>query len=136
MRILVCGGRDFQDRKRLYSTLDAYALFTEPDEIGNTMPYGVTIISGGAKGADSIAVDWAVVNWCPFEVYHAEWKKYGRKAGPIRNQKMIDEGKPDLVIAFKGGVGTNDMIKRALKANIKVIKVHDTHREVYERHEP
>ena len=45
--------------------------------------------------------------------------------GHIRNQQMIDEGKPDLVVAFKGGTGTADMTRRAKKHNIKVIEVKD-----------
>ena len=45
--------------------------------------------------------------------------------GHIRNQQMIDEGKPDLVVAFKGGTGTADMVRRAKKHNIKVIEVKD-----------
>ena len=123
MRILVCGGRDFEDRNLLYRTLDEITPRTEPDEYGNDMPKNVTIISGMARGADTIAVDWAVINWCGIDEYPADWRKHGRKAGPIRNQQMIDEGKPNLVIAFKGGNGTNDMVKRAIRAGIEVRKI-------------
>ena len=55
------------------------------------------------------------------EEYPADWKKYGKSAGPLRNQRMIDEGKPDLVVAFPGGVGTADMISRAKAYNISVL---------------
>ena len=55
-------------------------------------------------------------------VFPAEWDKYGVSAGPIRNQKMIDEGKPDLVFAFPGGRGTTDMIRRAAVAGIRVVR--------------
>ena len=48
-----------------------------------------------------------------------DWKKYGKKAGPLRNQQMLEEGKPDLVVAFPGGNGTADMVRRAKKANIE-----------------
>lgn len=109
MRILVCGGREFDQRGLLYNTLSEIA-----DE-GTC-----TIISGMARGADTLAVDWAILNNSNVDKYPADWTKYGRKAGPIRNQQMLDEGKPDLVIAFKGGHGTNDMVKRARKAGIKV----------------
>lgn len=95
---------------------------TEPSEDGNYL-FNVVIISGAAKGADTMALDWAVVNWCQFEEYPAQWKLYGRKAGPIRNQQMIDEGKPNLVVAFPGGVGTQDMIRRARKAKIETIVI-------------
>lgn len=106
-RILVCGGRDFEDRELLYNVLNQ-----EGDDI--------VIISGMARGADTIGVDWAVLNNCEVDEYPADWRKHGRKAGPIRNQQMLDEGKPDLVIAFKGGNGTNDMVRRARKAGIPV----------------
>ncbi len=127
MKILVCGGRDFTDQKLLVITLDnlatEYNLWAPPDEFGNTLPLGMYIIAGGAKGADALAIDYAVVNWIPFKVYKANWKKYGRAAGAIRNQQMLEEGKPDLVAAFPGNKGTADMVERAEKAGIQVIKV-------------
>lgn len=123
-RILVCGGRDFTNRdlmfKTLYDLCDEFGLWSVKDEYGNTLPDKVIIISGKARGADTLAIDWAVINWIDFEEYPALWEIHGRKAGPIRNQQMIDEGKPDIVIAFKGGVGTQDMIRRARKHNIPV----------------
>ena len=51
----------------------------------------------------------------------AEWHRLGRKAGPIRNQRMLDEGKPDLVVAFPGGTGTAGMVALACKAGVRVI---------------
>lgn len=119
MRILVCGGRNFNDRDLLYNTLYDVVPYHEPDEYGNTLPKGVTIISGMARGADMMAYDWAVVNWCEVAEYPANWDKHGKAAGPIRNQQMLDEGKPDLVIAFKGGNGTIDMVRRSKKAGIE-----------------
>ena len=56
-------------------------------------------------------------------VAEADWAKHGRKAGPIRNQRMIDEGRPDLVVAFPGGTGTADMVERARVAGIRVIEI-------------
>ena len=126
MRVLVCGGRDFTDYPFFRDKMEEIALARfarmDADEYGNFL-YKVTIISGGAKGADSLAADWAAVNWSGYEEYRADWNKHGKAAGPIRNQKMLDEGKPDLVIAFLGGNGTNDMINRAKKADIEVIEV-------------
>jgi DNA-binding MurR/RpiR family transcriptional regulator len=58
--------------------------------------------------------------------YPADWEAYGKAAGPIRNQRMLDEGKPDLVIAFSDlptTSGTYDMIKRAKAAGIPVYLV-------------
>ena len=126
MKVLVCGGRDFTDWPFFRGKMEEIALARFPrmdaDEYGNFL-YKVTIISGGAKGADTLAADWAAVNWAGYEEYRADWNKHGKAAGPIRNQQMLDEGKPDLVIAFLGGNGTNDMINRAKKADIEVIEV-------------
>jgi len=129
MRVLVCGGRNFTNRALLYSTLDAiatqYKLWAEPDAYGNTLPLGLVIISGGARGADRIAVDYAMVNWTGFKEFPADWKKYGKSAGHIRNRQMLVEGKPDLVVAFPGGRGTANMVAQARCANIPVIEVPD-----------
>jgi hypothetical protein len=53
------------------------------------------------------------MNYVPVIEFPANWKVYGRAAGPIRNMKMLLEGKPDLVVAFPGGIGTADMVKKA-----------------------
>ena len=108
MRVLVCGGRNFDDRKLLDWAL-------EPFKSSETV-----IIHGAAAGADHMASVWAKAHGIPVERYPADWKKHGKAAGPIRNQRMIDEGKPDLVIAFPGGRGTHDMCVRAEAAGIQV----------------
>ena len=114
MRILVCGGRDFKNYNLLKNVLDEYY------KISN-----LTIIHGGAKGADSLAGDWAKDHDIYLKVFPADWKQYGKSAGPKRNQKMIEEGKPDLVIAFPGGNGTADMIRRARNSDIPVKEIYD-----------
>jgi len=111
VRVLVCGGRDFKDRDALFAVLDGMA-----DQIDR-------IICGGARGADDLAYTWACRRDKSPERYMAEWDRHGRRAGPIRNQRMIDEGKPDLVIAFPGGRGTADMVRRAETAGIRVVRV-------------
>ena len=123
MRVLVCGGRDFRDKQKLSETLDAIVPRTAADRYGNWLPSDITILSGGAPGADRMAADWAVVNWCDLREFPANWRAHGPAAGPIRNQRMIDEGMPDLVVAFPGGRGTADMVSRARKAGIEVIEV-------------
>jgi hypothetical protein len=103
MKVLVCGGRDFQDWKRFKSVLDILHV-----KLGFNL-----IISGGARGADTFAILWAKTNNIECKIFYADWMSYGKRAGLIRNQKMLDVGKPDLVIAFPGGKGTEDMISRA-----------------------
>lgn len=123
-RILVCGGRDYgltnDERNHIYGEL--YNRTIDPNPEMMLPADGTFIIAGDAIGVDTIAIDWAVVNWVPFLEFKADWNKYGRAAGPIRNQQMLDEGKPDLVLAFPGGRGTQDMIDKALKAGIRTIK--------------
>lgn len=108
-RVLVCGSRNYNDEHRV---------FTELDAISPSL-----IIEGGADGAYALAVLWAEARSCELASFPADWAKHGRAAGPIRNQQMIDEGKPDLVLAFPGGPGTADMVRRAKAAGIEVIRI-------------
>ena len=114
MRILVCGGRDFTDEELVNRILNQFY-----NEHGQEY---ITIIHGGAKGADSLAGKWGKESGVPVEVYPADWKKHGRAAGPIRNKQMLDEGKPDIVIAFKGGKGTRNMITQAKENGFMVVE--------------
>jgi YspA, cpYpsA-related SLOG family len=109
MRVLVCGGRDFKNWKAIYDALDAL-----PVE---------TLIEGGAPGADLIARDWAMSRLIPVETYEAEWERDGNAAGPIRNRKMLTDGRPDLVLAFPGGPGTSSMIRLAKAAGVDVKQI-------------
>jgi hypothetical protein len=85
---------------------------------------GITLlIAGGARGADTLAEEWAKIQEVECSVYHADWAKHGRAAGPIRNQQMLDEGQPTLVVAFPGGRGTADMVRRSRNAGLEVIEV-------------
>jgi hypothetical protein len=123
VRLLVCGGRDYSDYTKVYTeiarALDWVSSGDEPNDSW-LPPKDTVIISGGATGADSIAVDWAVIHWVPREVYKADWERHGKAAGPIRNKRMLVEGKPDMVLAFPGGPGTANMVDQALKAGVPV----------------
>lgn len=114
-RVLICGGRDFDDRELVARALNNYFYKMRPSD--------VTVIVGRARGADTLAEDYARLRYMSVAPYPADWRKNGRRAGPIRNQKMLDEGKPDAVIAFPGGKGTADMVSRAKAAGIPVICV-------------
>lgn len=78
------------------------------------------VIHGGASGADNIAGRWAFLAGIREYVFGADWATHGKAAGPIRNQKMLDEGKPNLVVAFPGGKGTANMINLAADAGIEI----------------
>lgn len=114
-RVLVCGSR---------SWLLEGAIWTRLHKLGRGD--GITIIHGAAAGPDSIAEKAALAYGFAVERYPADWYAHGRGAGPRRNQRMLDEGKPDLVIAFHDGTsrGTADMIRRARKAGVAV-EIHE-----------
>lgn len=115
MKILVCGGRDFDDRALMAATLAPY----KPVPVTTVSEH--KIIQGGARGADRLAREWAECFGVPYREFPANWERHGKAAGAIRNQQMIDEGKPDIVIAFPGGRGTADMVRRARLSGIPVI---------------
>ena len=80
----------------------------------------MVVIQGGARGADQIAREWCIARKIAYVNYPADWTVHGKAAGPIRNQQMIDRGRPDRVLAFSGGKGTADMIARANRAGVPV----------------
>jgi SLOG family YspA-like protein len=118
VRVLVCGGRDFSQQTHEWSFL-----YKSLDEVRLT--HGIThLIQGGARGADACARAWAIYNKVPFTEYPADWEKHGKGAGFIRNAQMLREGKPDLVVAFPGGRGTDMMCELALKAGVEVVRFY------------
>lgn len=110
MRVLVCGGRGYNDYERVAEELS---------DIG----YISLLIHGGARGADSCGARYASENNIPVRAFNANWDRYGKRAGIIRNKEMLREGAPDFVVAFPGGKGTKDMVTRARKAGIFVREI-------------
>lgn len=136
-RVLVCGGRKFGDRKLVDMHLGGIHAGLHSNMRWNG-PISF-LIHGGAGGADALALGWASANRIPNRKFDARWNDiaapgaivkyrrdgsaYNAAAGPQRNQRMLDEGKPDLVIAFPGGNGTADMIRRAQAAGVETVVV-------------
>lgn len=116
MKVLVCGGRDWTDYETLSSTLD---------ELHEKLKFTL-LIHGGALGADYLADIWAKNRMIPTKAYPADWKKFGTRAGPIRNKQMLVEGRPDVCVAFPGGRGTADMKKKCLKNGTEVYEVGES----------
>jgi hypothetical protein len=108
MRVLVCGDRNWTDKQKIKDRL-------------SQLPQWAIIVEGEARGADSLARECAEELGMEIEAYPANWKKYGKAAGPVRNQQMLDSG-IDLVIAFHPYItsskGTKDMVRRAKLARI------------------
>lgn len=109
LRLLVCGGRDYNDRDKVFEVLDLIHRVRTIAEI----------ISGAARGADSLAAEWARSRGVKLTEKPADWKKHGRRAGPLRNLEMLDEN-PDGVVAFPGGKGTQHMIEISKKKGVPV----------------
>lgn len=132
MKVLVCGGRTYGELPRVnhpdYHRLYAKAV-AERQRVREVLDavlakHGMfTLIHGGAKGADRLAGLWGEallekVIPCP-----ADWEREGRRAGLLRNQQMLDEHKPDAVIAFPGGRGTAHMVRIAKAAGVPVWEI-------------
>lgn len=129
-RVLVCGSRDWTDEEAIFTVLNGY--------LSDDMP--MTVINGGARGADTVAWKWATYHlddWSEssppeklvdLRVYRAQWREHGKAAGPIRNQQMLTEGKPDVAWCFvnkplEESRGTADMVRRARAAGIPIYVV-------------
>lgn len=113
MWVLVCGGRDFTSYETIWRELDAFHAKT---------PISL-LIHGDAKGADSLADLWANRRGVSRVKFPANWERDGKKAGPLRNQWMLDFMKPAAVVSFPGGRGTADMMKRARSAGVRVCEI-------------
>jgi hypothetical protein len=124
MRVLVTGGRGYRHEATVSRTLWALAdLYGKPIDVIIHGGCGGMDSEGALYGADVLAQFVAEDMGVETKVYVADWETHGKAAGPIRNQLMIDDGKPDLVVAFPGGTGTADMVRRAKAAGIEVMEV-------------
>lgn len=116
-RMIVCGGRDFNDRALLHETL-AEAIMRYLD---------VEIVSGHARGADIMGEWYAKDHGIPCKVFPAQWDKYGKSAGYRRNAQMLEYAMQEraVVIAFWDGQsrGTKHMIETSKKAGAEVIVI-------------
>lgn len=116
MRLLVCGGRSYGYKENGNKDMD---VFREGAKLIQSYCPTV-IIHGGARGADEIAAFAADKYSIPVMRFKADWKRWGRRAGPIRNHDMLETGEPDRVLFFPGGRGTEDMVNRAKLAFVPV----------------
>jgi len=113
VNILVCGGRDYNNKEYMWKKLDKLY-----DKYGEEL----CIVHGAAPGADSLAEDWAKSRQVNYRGYPAKWNKYDKSAGGLRNQEMLEFNDIDICLAFGGNKGTNDMIKRAKAREIPVME--------------
>ena len=80
------------------------------------------LITGDAQGADTLAKHWAQDRGIRTRIFVADWGRYGPAAGPIRNERMLKQGRPDLVVAFPGGTGTANMTALARAAGVAIVR--------------
>lgn len=120
-KIIVAGSRSFSDYKLMSITLRT--IFKRYKNI--------KIISGHARGADKLGEVYAWKHKIPLQVFPADWKTYGRRAGAIRNEKMASVG--NVLVAFWDGIskGTLDMITVALEYELMVYIIDYRNNKVY-----
>jgi hypothetical protein len=111
---LVCGGRDYTDDAWLCKVLNGLV---------ERRGFPSFILQGGALGADELTLRWAKRADIPCISQNARWLSLGGNAAPVRNQAMLDVWKPQICVAFPGGKGTADMVRRAHKAGVEVYLV-------------
>ena len=99
MRLIVTGGRNYADRAHVWQVLNRIHA-----EAPITM-----LVHGAAAGADRLAAEWAVARGVPQEPHPADWRRFGKGAGPQRNRAMLNSG-ADAFVAFPGGRGTANMV--------------------------
>lgn len=119
MRILICGGREYgegaerKEERELFVMAFAKLILKHGKNL--------VVINGGClTGADKLARVLALGSELVCETYPARWKKDGKAAGPLRNQYMVDHAHPHAAVAFPGGAGTSDMVRRLRAAGIPV----------------
>lgn len=117
--VIVTGGRDYEDRTRVFAALDL-AHAHKPITL---LVHGACLDrkTGELQGADRWADEWAKERGVPLDRHPADWATWGNAAGPMRNKQMAEMGAHGC-IAFPGGRGTANMVRNAELRGIKVWK--------------
>ena len=119
---LVSGSRYYSNERKFFEKMDKYDKKYGPFE---------TIVQGEARGADELARQWAESRKRKVIGYKANWSKYGRAAGSLRNSQMLNQTSATILLSFplQDSVGTWDMVRKARIHDLKVIVVG---RKMYE----
>lgn len=110
MNLGVVGSRYFKDYDFVEKHINAYIKI-----VGKP----INIISGGALGVDTLAKEYAKKNNINFIEYKADWKKYGKSAGPKRNTLIVEASTHIIAFPSRNGKGTQNTIKQAMIKKIK-----------------
>lgn len=112
-KVIVCGSRN---------GVSQALLSREMTKVLVRFDGAIFVIAGGAPGVDTEAKAWCLEHVIPFAEVEPNWRKLGRAAGPARNRWMLMLD-PCLVVAFPGGKGTANMVRRAREAGVEVMEV-------------
>lgn len=124
MRVLVFGGREYNDRQKVYDTLDVFHAKTPISLIIHGACESRLDIQTGLSiwSADELAEHWAKHRYVPYlgipAIWYIDGKFQGKKAGPERNAMMIKKGRPEAGLGFPGGKGSADMAAKLVAAGI------------------
>lgn len=108
MRFAIVGCRDYTNERFIFSILE------------RMLHQGDVVISGGAKGVDTLAKLYAIRYNHQFVEYKANWEKYGSKAGPIRNEKIVEDCNEVIAFWDSKSRGTKNTLKLAREAGKSV----------------
>lgn len=111
--VLVCGGRQFADRRRLFDALD---------QLHQKLPIGL-VVHGAARGADMLGEEWATRREIAYLGIPAQWTRYQKGAGPRRNATMLRLVAADVVVVCPGGRGTENMRSQSEQAGIGIYEI-------------
>ncbi len=116
MRLLIAAGRHLEDAALIRRALmRAHAI--RP----------ITVVIHGSSGRlGAITEEWARAQHLHVVRYPANWRAFGKRAGLIRNAFMLEDARPDMVLALPGGSDTRDLIARAHSARVPVIGTEGT----------
>lgn len=125
IKVIIAGTRDFNDYAFLKKNLDYFLQGINPNN------EEIEIVSGNARGADKLGERYAKEHNLPVKLFPANWDKYGKRAGYLRNQEMANYA--DVLIAFwdEKSKGTKHMIDIAKKQGLTVIVVGYVYRSGY-----
>lgn len=112
MKLIVAGGRDFDDYEKLRHNINAFRSWYDVDEI----------VSGCASGADKLGEKYALLHGLKIKQFPADWSKHGKSAGPIRNKQMVEYADACICFWDNESKGTKSMINLAMAKGL-VLKI-------------
>lgn len=120
MKLAIVGSRNFTNYELFKEKVQEFLLkWKESDQELDID--SLKVVSGGAKGTDSLAEQWAKEKQCEKKIFYPDWKRWGRGAGPKRNTQIVEECTHMIAFPSKSGSGTQDSIKKATAKNIPVL---------------